>query len=219
MAQFIELQAKEDVDKSGDETNEEEEEDEATESDIGFIAPDNTPEKLKEMSELEKMDSKLEKSAKKKSKSRRKLASSDEEDKQQQQEYDLVIVENKVDEEGSTPPQPKKKQKTNSIPPPPSTPSSDDEETSIIKTRTEMKCPICPNFLNSGYTKKDGRYFMFCKGESCCMSYFDEGSAGGYVVKAKKDVLKKFKHPNPPIRCDCDVPTKLVWLRYNITNF
>ena len=40
MAQFIESQAKE-GDKSGDETNEEEEE---TESDIGFIAPDITPE-------------------------------------------------------------------------------------------------------------------------------------------------------------------------------
>ena len=215
MAQFIESQAME-GDKSGDETNEEEEEEEATESDIGFIAPDITPEKLSEMSELEKMDSKLEKSAKKKS--RRKLASSDEEDKQQQ-EYDLVIVENKVDEEGSTPPQPKKKKKTNMIPPPPTSSSSDDEETPIIKTRNEMKCPICPHFLNSGYTKKDGRYFMFCKRESCCMSYFDEGSVGWYVVKAKKDVLKKFKHPNPPIRCDCDVPTKLVWLRYNDNEF
>ena len=131
---------------------------------------------------------------------------------------DSIIVENKVDEEGSTPPQPKKK-KTIMIPPPPTSSSSDDEETPIIKTRTEMKCPICPHFLNSGYTKKDGRYFMFCKGESCCMSYFDEGSVGWYVVKAKKDVLKKFKHPNPPIRCDCDVPTKLVWLRYNDNEF
>ena len=161
------------------------------------------------MSELEKMDVQIEKSSKKKSKTKRKLDSSDED----QQSYDLVIVENKADEEISTPPPKPKKQKANAIPPP-TIDSSDDEE-QTIKTRTEMKCPICPNFLNNGYTKKDGRFFMFCKGESCCMSWFDESSVGSYIVKAKRDVLKKFKHPNPVVRCDCDVGTKLVWLRFN----
>ena len=63
MAQFLDLQAKED-EKSGNETTEEGEE-EATESDIGFIALENTPEKSREMSELEKMDAKLDKSRKK----------------------------------------------------------------------------------------------------------------------------------------------------------
>ena len=82
-----------------------------------------------------------------------------------------------------------------------------------------MKCPICPNFLNNGYTKNDGRFYMFCKGESCCMSWFDEGSVGSYIVKAKRDVLKKFKHPNPIVRCHCDVGTKLVWLPFNENQF
>ena len=210
MAQFIDSQAKDD-DKSGTETNEEGEE-EATESDIAFIASENTPEKSCEMSELEKMDAKLNKK-KNKPKPKRKLESSDEE------QNELVIVEKpneKKDEEEicTPPPKPKKKkQKPNSIPPPPE--SDEEEEEQVIKTRIEMKCPICPNFLNSGYTKKDGRYFMFCKGESCCMSWFDEGSVGSYIVQAKLNVLKKYKHPNPVVRCHCDVGTRLTWLRFN----
>ena len=47
------------------------------------------------------------------------------------------------------------------------------------------------------------------------MSWFDEGSVGAYVVQAKKKVLKKYKHPNPPVRCHCDVGTSLTWLRFN----
>ena len=215
MAQFIDSQAKDD-DKSGTETNEEGEEgeEEATESDIAFIASENTPEKSCEMSELEKMDAKLNKK-KNKPKAKRKLESSDEE------QNELVIVEKpneKKDEEEENctpPPKPKKKkQKPNSIPPPPES-DEEEEEPQVIKTRIEMKCPICPNFLNSGYTKKDGRYFMFCKGESCCMSWFDEGSVGSYIVQAKLRVLKKYKHPNPVVRCHCDVGTRLTWLRFN----
>ena len=114
MAQFLDLQAKED-EKSGNETTEEEE---ATESDIGFIAPENTPEKSREMSELEKMDAKLDKSNKKKPKpkSKRKRESSDDDE----QTYDLVIVEKKANEKekeeeeeeiSTPPPKPKKKKK------------------------------------------------------------------------------------------------------------
>ena len=59
MAQFMDSQAKE-GDKelpSGGETFDEEEEERA--SDREFIAPENTPEKWDEMSELERMDAKL----------------------------------------------------------------------------------------------------------------------------------------------------------------
>ena len=131
----------------------------------------------------------------------------------------MVIVDKKTDEDASTSKAkpPSKKKKTDFIPPPADSSSSDENES--IKVRSEMKCPICPNFLNSGYTKKDGRYFMFCKGEACCMSWFEESSVGSYIVKAKKDVMKKFKHPNPVVRCDCEQGTKLVWLRFNENQF
>ena len=226
MAEFIETQARE-GDKSEDETNDEKEEEE-TESDVAFIAPENTPEKSKQMSELEKMDAKLEKTARKKlkpkpktPKAKRKLPSSSEDDGKEEEEkiYDLVIVDNKPGEDASTPSTSKskpKKQKTDFIPPPAESSSDEDES---IKVRTEMKCPISPNFFNNGYTKKDGRYFMFCKGEACCMTWFEVSSVGSYIVKAKKDVLKKFKHPNTVVRCDCEQGTKLVWLRFNDNPF
>ena len=118
------------------------------------------------------------------------------------------------------PPPPKsksKKQKIASIPPPETSDSSDEEnETgSSIKTKTDINCPICPNFLTNGYTKKDGRFYLFCKGEGCSISWCEESSAGNYIVKAKKDVLKKYKHPNPNVRCYCDMGTRLIWVRYS----
>ena len=88
MAEFIDMQARE-GDKSEEETNDEKEEE--TESDLAFIATENTPEKSKQMSELEKMDAKLEKSAKKKTKpktkAKRKLSSSSGTDEKEEKIY------------------------------------------------------------------------------------------------------------------------------------
>ena len=44
--------------------------------------------------------------------------------------------------------------------------------------------------------------------------------AGGmYLIKARKDVLAKYKYPHPLVRCDCEAVAKLIWMPTSVNEY
>ena len=224
MATFINTKAKEEGDKEALSGQDEMDEHEECDSDKAFIAPENSPEKSKKISKLEKMDQVLEKQQKKekRKKEKRQISSSSEEEIQvdnqsnnEEQELEVIIDKPKSSssKEFASPPKPQKMKKP-SIPPISTADDTSEEEDDSSLVTEAIKCPICPNFWNNGYSQKDNKFYLVCKGEACPVSWFDESSAGTYISKIKHNVLKKFKHPQPLVRCHCDSSCKLVWLRF-----
>ena len=88
-----------------------------------------------------------------------------------------------------------------------------------IKSTERISCPLCPSWIRIDYANETGKFYLMCQSGNCGVCYYDEATFRTYLVYARHEVLPKFKSPNRLLRCDCQIPARLIFLPYSNNDY